>query len=65
MAAYDYPMTQEEVCVICDTANNIGQRLAAHAHADSSVRQCMKYGVEFIFHATFATDETIEQLQRV
>lgn len=65
MAAYDNPMTDAEVAAICDTANNIGKRLAAHAHADSSVRQCMKYGVEFIFHASFATDETIEQLERV
>ena len=65
MAAYDNPMTDAEVAAICDTANNIGKRLAAHAHADSSVRQCMKHGVEFIFHASFATDETIEQLERV
>jgi imidazolonepropionase-like amidohydrolase len=65
MAAYDNPMTDAEVAAICDTANNIGKRLAAHAHADSSVRQCMKYNVEFIFHATFATDETIEQLEKV
>lgn len=65
MAAYDNPMTEEEVAAICNTANNIGKRIAAHAHADSSVRQCMKYGVEFIFHASFATDETIEQLERV
>lgn len=65
MAAYDNPMTEEEVAAICNTANNIGKRLAAHAHADSSVRQCMKYEVEFIFHASFATDETIEQLERV
>ncbi len=65
MAAYDNPMTDDEVAAICNTANNIGKRLAAHAHADSSVRQCMKYDVEFIFHASFATDETIEQLERV
>jgi imidazolonepropionase-like amidohydrolase len=65
MAAYDNPMTDAEVAAICETANNIGKRLAAHAHADSSVRQCMKYDVEFIFHATFATDETIEKLERV
>jgi imidazolonepropionase-like amidohydrolase len=38
MAAYDNPMTDAEVAAICDTANNIGKRLAAHAHADSSVR---------------------------
>ena len=65
MAAYDNPMTDAEVAAIADTANNIGKRLAAHAHADSSVRQCIKYGVEFIFHATFATDETIEILAAV
>ncbi len=65
MAAYDNPMTEAEVAAICDTANNIGKRLAAHAHADSSVRQCMKYDVEFIFHASFASDDTIEQLERV
>lgn len=65
MAAYDNPMTDAEVAAICDTANNIGKRIAAHAHADSSVRQCMKHNVEFIFHATFATDETIEMLERV
>ena len=65
MAAYDNPMTEEEVAAICNTANNLGRRIAAHAHADSSVRQCMKYDVEFIFHASFATDETIEALERV
>ncbi|MBW4022210.1 MAG: amidohydrolase family protein [Proteobacteria bacterium] len=65
MAAYDNPMTDAEVAAICDTANNIGKRLAAHAHADSSVRQCIKNNVEFIFHASFATDETIEELERV
>lgn len=65
MAAYDNPMTDAEVAAIADTANNIGKRIAAHAHADSSVRQCMKYDVEFIFHATFATDATIEELEKV
>jgi imidazolonepropionase-like amidohydrolase len=65
MPAWDNPMTDEEVAAICNTTNNIGKRLAAHAHADSSVRQCMKYGVEFIYHASFASDETIEQLDKV
>ncbi len=65
MSAYDNPMTDEECAAICDTANNIGKRLAAHAHADSSVRQCMKHGVEFIYHASFATDETIAELAKV
>lgn len=59
------PMTEKEVKAICETALNLGRRIAAHAHADSSVRQCIKYGVELIYHATFASDETIERLEKV
>ena len=58
------PMTDEEVRAICETTLNLGKRVAAHAHADSGVRQCIKYGVEFINHATFATDQTIALLAR-
>lgn len=65
VAADINPMTEEEVRAICETTLNLGKRLAAHAHADSGVRQCIKYGVEFIFHATFANDKTIEQLEKV
>lgn len=59
------PMTEDEVRAICETTTNLGRRLAAHAHADSSVRQCIKYGVEFIYHATFVTDPTIDALEKV
>ncbi len=56
------PMTEDEVRAICETALNLGKRVAAHAHTDSGVLQCIKYGVEFINHATFASDATIEKL---
>lgn len=59
------PMTEDEVRAICETTLNLGRRLCAHAHADAGVRQCIKYGVEFIHHATFCTDETIEKLAKV
>lgn len=62
LAADQNPMMDEEVEAITATAKNLGKRLAAHAHADSAVRQCMRFGVEFIFHATFASDATIEGL---
>jgi imidazolonepropionase-like amidohydrolase len=58
------PMTEDEVRAICETTLNLGKRVAAHAHADSGVRQCIKYGVAFINHATFATDATIELLAK-
>jgi imidazolonepropionase-like amidohydrolase len=56
------PMTEDEVRTICETTLNLGKRVAAHAHADSGVRQCIDYGVEFINHATFASDDTIDKL---
>jgi len=59
------PMTDEEVRTICETTQNMGKRLSAHAHADSGIRQCIKYGVELIYHASFASDETIEMLEKV
>jgi imidazolonepropionase-like amidohydrolase len=62
LPGYVNPMTEDEVATICETALNLGKRVAAHAHTDSGVLQCMKYGVEFINHATFASDATIEKL---
>ncbi len=58
------PMTEQEVAAICETTLNLGKRLAAHSHTDSGVRQCLRYGVEFINHATFATDKTIALLAK-
>jgi imidazolonepropionase-like amidohydrolase len=58
------PMTEDEVRAICETTLNLGKRVAAHAHADGGVLQCIKYGVEFINHATFASDKTIEALAK-
>ena len=65
MVAAVNPMTEEEVGAICDTAKRLGKRLAAHSHADLGVLQCIKHGVEFINHATYATDDTIEKLASV
>jgi len=65
MAACQNPMTEEEVKAICETATNLGKRLAAHSHADNGVLQCINYGVEFINHATYASDKTIAKLASV
>ncbi|MBI5618295.1 MAG: amidohydrolase family protein [Gammaproteobacteria bacterium] len=64
LPAHVNPMTEEEVRAICETTLNLGKRIGAHAHADSGVRQCMKYGVEFINHATCASDATIAMLAK-
>jgi imidazolonepropionase-like amidohydrolase len=63
-SAEQNPMTAKEVRAICETAKGMGKLLAAHAHADKSVAQCLDEGVDLIYHATFASDRTIERLAR-
>ncbi len=59
------PITEEELRAICETTLGMGRRLAAHAHTDASVRACIKHGVEFIYHASYCTDATVEALAKV
>lgn len=63
-SAEQNPMTSDEVRAICETTKGMGKLLAAHAHADNSVQQCLQYGVDLIYHATFASDRAIEKLER-
>ena len=63
-SAEQNPMTEKEVEAICSTTKNMGKMLAAHAHADKSVRQCIEHGVDLIYHATFAGEDTIDRLAR-
>lgn len=60
------PMADDEVAeAVAEARRKPGTYIAAHARSDESVRQCLKHGIEFIYHASFASDETIEQLAAV
>jgi imidazolonepropionase-like amidohydrolase len=43
-------------------AKRRGLRVAAHARSAESVRMCIRHGVEIIYHASYASDETIDML---
>jgi imidazolonepropionase-like amidohydrolase len=56
-------MADDEVLeAVTEARRKPGTRVCAHARSDQSVRQCLKFGIDFIYHASFATDETIEML---
>jgi len=55
-------MTNDEVEAAATEAATRGVRVCAHARSDAAVRQCLAFGVQIIFHASFVTDETIEAL---
>lgn len=63
MEAERTPMADDEVHeAVTEARRKPGTRVLAHARSDESVRQCLRHGIDMIYHASFVSDETIEQL---
>jgi len=57
------PFSDEEIVMACREAKRLGIRVAAHARSSESVKQCIRHGVDIIYHASFADDEAIDMLE--
>lgn len=57
------PFSEEEVAMLCSEAKRYGKRVAAHARSSESVKQCVRHGIEMIFHASFADEEALDLLE--
>lgn len=57
-------MEREEIRKAVETAEANGLYVAAHCHADSAIRHCIKNGVKTIEHATFIEEETLNLLEK-
>src|SRR5687767_8994455 len=57
------PMTDEEVAVAAKEAKVRGKRLSAHARSAEAVKQCVRHGIEIIYHASFADEEALDMLE--
>ena len=57
------PMAEDEICeAVTEARRRPGIRVCAHARSAQSVKLCIKYGVEIIYHASYIDDEGIEML---
>ena len=54
----------DELREAVETAARKGTYVAAHAHADAAIRDCIRAGVRTIEHATYLSEETLEELER-
>lgn len=59
------PMTDAEVAMAVKEARVRGKRVAAHARSCESVKQCVRHGIELIFHASFTDEEALDMLESV
>jgi imidazolonepropionase-like amidohydrolase len=49
-------------CYSTQAAHNAGIRVCSHARSDESIIQCLQYGVDIIYHASFISDSTMSAL---
>ncbi len=61
--AEETPMTDEEVSVAVSEAKRRGLRVAAHARSNESIKMCIRHGIEIIYHASYADEETLDMLE--
>ncbi|MGD0719686.1 MAG: amidohydrolase family protein [Roseiarcus sp.] len=63
MKAEETPMAEEEVAMAVKEAKARGKTLAAHARSSGSVIQCVRHGIQNIYHASFADEQALDMLE--
>ena len=63
MGAEETPMSEEEILIAVKEAKLRGKQLAAHARSAGSVKQCVRHGIQNIYHASFADEEALDMLE--
>jgi imidazolonepropionase-like amidohydrolase len=57
------PMSEEEVAMAVRETKMRGKRVAAHARSCESVKQCVRHGIEIVYHASFTDEEALDMLE--
>ncbi len=63
MKAEETPMAEEEVAMAVKEAKCRNKVVAAHARSAGSVKQCVRHGIQNIYHASFADEEALDMLE--
>lgn len=56
--------SEEEMSVICQTAKDLGMKVAAHAHGDEGMQRAIRAGVASIEHGTMMSEATMELMKK-
>lgn len=63
-AAQRTVMSEAEIHAVTEVAQDFGRRVAAHARSAESVKRCLYYGVQILYHATLLDEEAFDELER-
>ncbi|KAM0747623.1 hypothetical protein T439DRAFT_92982 [Meredithblackwellia eburnea MCA 4105] len=63
LRAEDTTFPDELVAAGVEAAHARGMRVCSHARSDESIMQCLQYGVDMIYHASFISEATMHALE--
>ena len=63
MPAKHNQFSDEEISMAVTEAKQRGKKMAAHARSKESVAKCVEFGIDFIYHASFTDEETLDKLE--
>lgn len=63
MGAEETPMSEDELAMAVREARCRNRGLAAHARSSGSIKQCVRHGIDIIYHASFADEEALDMLE--
>ena len=64
MSSEQSQFTEEEITTCVQEAKSWGKWVAAHARSTWSVKQCVKQGINVIYHASFLDSEALDLLEQ-
>jgi imidazolonepropionase-like amidohydrolase len=57
------PMSLEEIRMAVETAHSFGRKVNAHARSIGSVQNCLRAGVDVLYHCEYSDEKTLDMLE--
>jgi imidazolonepropionase-like amidohydrolase len=57
------PMSLEEIRMAVETAHSFGRKVNAHARSIASVQNCLRAGVDVLYHCEYTDEKTLDMLE--
>ncbi|HEV7448443.1 MAG TPA: amidohydrolase family protein [Steroidobacteraceae bacterium] len=61
--AHSTPMSLEEIRMAVETAHGFGRKVNAHARSIVSIQNCLRAGVDVLYHCEYTDEKTLDMLE--
>jgi imidazolonepropionase-like amidohydrolase len=61
--AHSTPMSLEEIRMAVETAHSFGRKVNAHTRSIASIQNCLRAGVDVLYHCEYTDEQTLDMLE--